>query len=85
MPVARRFRLLLMALLLIGGLALPSYVRAYALLGWRWPAGTDIRMYLQLNRAPVAFQDGSASWNASAAAAMATWNEQFNLVRFVEG
>lgn len=41
-------------------------------------------MHLGLNRPPVAFQDGSASWNASAADALATWNQYVDSVKFVE-
>ena len=41
-------------------------------------------MQLGLNRPPVPFQDGSASWNASAADALAIWNQYIDTVKFVE-
>jgi hypothetical protein len=64
--------------------AIPS-AAAFSLLGYSWPAGSQIQVHLQLNRPPVAFQDGSASWNASAADALATWNQYLVTASFVEG
>lgn len=55
----------------------------YALMGFSWPAGADIEMHLDLNRAAVNFQDGSSSWNASAADALRIWNQHLETVRFV--
>lgn len=52
--------------------------------GYSWPTGTDIVMHLQLSRAAVFFQDGSASWNGSAADALRIWDEHLGTVRFVE-
>src|SRR3954471_428727 len=41
---------------------------AFSLNGYKWPSGSDITVYLQLGaRARVALQDGSASWEESAA------------------
>jgi hypothetical protein len=57
---------------------------AYSLNGYRWPSGTQIGMHLQLTRAPVAFQDGSASWDASAADALSIWNQYVDSVKFVQ-
>lgn len=42
-------------------------------------------MHLQLDRPPVALQDGSSSWNASAAEALALWNQYLDTVSFVQG
>ena len=55
----------------------------YALNGYSWPAGTQIRMHLQLSRTSGALQDGSASWDASAADALSIWNENIDTVKFV--
>ena len=59
------------------------FAQGYALNGYRWPAGRDIVVHLQLNRAPALFTDGSTSWNASAANALAFWNRHLAQVRFV--
>jgi sugar lactone lactonase YvrE len=56
---------------------------AFSLNGYSWPHGTQIEMHLQLTRPPVAFQDGSASWNASATDALAIWNSNLDSVQFV--
>ena len=42
-------------------------------------------MHLQLNRPQVALQDGFATWNASAADALAIWNQYLVTASFVEG
>ena len=42
-------------------------------------------MHLQLNRPQVGLQDGFASWNASAADALAIWNQYLVTASFVEG
>lgn len=39
-------------------------------------------MHLQLSRPAARFQDGSAGWNASAADALAIWNQHLDLVHF---
>ncbi|MEY2483999.1 MAG: hypothetical protein QOK24_2527 [Verrucomicrobiota bacterium] len=57
---------------------------SYSLNGYKWPSGSQIGMHLGLNGPPVLFQDGSASWNASAADALATWNQYVDAVKFVE-
>jgi hypothetical protein len=56
----------------------------FSLNGYRWPSGSQIGMSLGLNRPPVPLQDGSASWNASAADALAIWNQYVDIVKFVE-
>jgi Putative Ig domain/Matrixin len=57
-------------------LALVQKTRAqnYNLLGPAWPAGSNVVMNLGLGPTTVALQDGSASWNASAADALDIWN-----------
>ena len=74
-------------MLCIGGAVLlvaSSRLSGFALIGDSWPAGTEIVMHLSLSRAATGFQDGSASWNASAADALRIWNEHLGTVRFVE-
>ena len=72
------------AALLIAALAASRAVLGFALMGDSWPAGSDIVMHLSLSRSSSGFQDGSASWNASAADALRIWNEHLQTVRFVE-
>ncbi|MEY2506037.1 MAG: hypothetical protein QOH01_366 [Verrucomicrobiota bacterium] len=55
----------------------------FALNGYRWPDGAQISMHLQLTRVTGALQDGSASWNASAADALNIWNQYLDTVQFV--
>lgn len=66
---------------LVLGLGNAAY--GYALHGYSWPAGTQIVMHLQLSRPPVALQDGSVSWDASAADALSIWNQSCEAVQFV--
>jgi len=82
-PPAKRLALLLP--LLLATVMAPSSADAFALNGYRWPEGTGIVMRLSLSRPPVSFQDGSASWNASAADALKIWNQHVDTVTFVEG
>jgi hypothetical protein len=46
----------------------------YNLLGPAWSAGSNVVMKLGLGPTTVALQDGSGSWNASAADALDIWN-----------
>ena len=62
-----------------------QHLPAFSLNGYHWTTGSDITMHLNLTRPPVSFQDGSASWNASAADALAIWNQYLDQVRFVPG
>jgi hypothetical protein len=68
-------------LLLAGGVA---STQGYSFHGYSWPLGTQIVMHLQLSRTVVPLQDGSASWNASAADALAIWNQYLDTVQFAE-
>lgn len=70
-----------LGLLLSFGAGLP--VLGFSLLGYTWPPTTQIRMHLDLSRAFTSLQDGSASWNDSAADALNTWNQYIDVVRFV--
>lgn len=54
------------------------------LLGSSWPTGSQIAMHLQLDRPIVQLQDGSLSWNASAADALGIWNQYLDKVQFVQ-
>lgn len=58
---------------------------AFSLNGYNWPAGSQITLHLQLSRPPVVLQDGSSSWNASTADALALWNQYLDTVSFVQG
>src|SRR5687767_5786104 len=51
--------------------AVPRNSPAYAVNAQNWPAGSQIEMHLQLTRPAVPLQDGSASWDTSAADALA--------------
>ncbi len=73
-------------ILLVSGLfvAVPPQSSAWVLNGYTWPVGSNIVMHLQLSRPPpVRFPDGSAGWNASAADALAIWNQHLDFVHFV--
>jgi len=70
----------LVLFLFLGGAA-PAF--SFALNGYRWRDGTQITMHLQLTRDSGALQDGSASWNASAADALNIWNQYVDTVQFV--
>src|SRR5438270_11546020 len=56
---------------------------AYSLNGFHWPDGTQIGMHLGLSRTQVPLQDGFATWNDSAADALAIWNSYVPKVAFV--
>ncbi|HEX8490168.1 MAG TPA: matrixin family metalloprotease, partial [Chthoniobacterales bacterium] len=71
-----------LGLLLFAG---SSRALGFSLNGYRWPAGSQINVNLQLSRTPVPLQDGSASWNASAADALAIWNQHLDSGSLVEG
>ncbi len=71
--------LLVMALFV----AVPPRSSAWVLNGYTWPVRSNIVMHLQLSRPPVRFPDGSAGWNASAADALAIWNQHLDFVHFV--
>lgn len=58
-------------------------VRGFVLLGYTWPEGSQVSIHLQLNRPAVALQDGSASWNDSAADALALWNQYLGSIQLV--
>lgn len=68
-------------------LVLTAWQRAdgYSLHGFSWPAGSQVEMHLQLERPFTTLQDGSASWNASAADALAIWNQHLDMIKFVAG
>lgn len=78
-----RRNILVLPLLLSLSLA-PQRVSAFALNGYHWPDGTNIVMHLQLVRPPVPLQDGSPSWDASAADALSLWNQQLDKAHFVQ-
>jgi matrixin len=54
--------------------------KAYVLEGPTWPRGSTVIMRLGLGPTPVALQDGLASWNASAADALAIWNGYLDFI-----
>ena len=53
----------------------------YSLLANRWPNGT-VTMHLQLGSGSGTLVDGATSWNAVATNALATWNNNIDLVKF---
>ena len=57
-------------------------LNGYALLGTLWSAGSQIAMRLQLGDADLSLQDGSRTFNNSAADALALWNQQIGAVHF---
>lgn len=65
-------------------ISIPS-APGFALNGYKWPIGSPISVNLQLIRTPVPLQDGSASWNASAADALAIWNQYLSGSSLVQG
>src|SRR2546423_10005612 len=77
----RAFTACFLGLFLLLGGAAPGF--SFALTGYRWPDGTQIAMHLQLTHFSGALQDGSASWNASAADALNIWNQYVDTVQFV--
>src|SRR3982074_967612 len=77
----RAFTACFLGLFLLLGGAAPAF--SFALNGYRWPDGTQIAMHLQLTHFSGALQDGSASWNASAADALNIWNQYVDTVQFV--
>lgn len=78
-----RPRAALLAIALFATAALPRQLVGYALNGYTWPNSSQVAMHLELTRAPVSFQDGSASWSASAADALAIWNQYISKIQFV--
>lgn len=80
-PFRRPTLFVVLGLLLLAGGALS--VSAFSLTGYTWPAGTQIMMHLQLERASGPLQDGSADWNASASEALNSWNQNIDTVKFV--
>ena len=64
-------------------LAAGQGIYGYVFHGYSWPAGTQVQMHLQLDGPAVSLQDGSASWNDSAADALLTWNQYMETVQFV--
>lgn len=76
------FRACFLGLLLLFAGAVSGF--AFAFNGYTWTAGSQILMHLQLNsRAAVPLQDGSNSWDDSAADALAIWNQYADTVQFV--
>ncbi|MBA2430743.1 MAG: matrixin family metalloprotease [Chthoniobacterales bacterium] len=65
--------------------SLAQAASAFVLNGRYWPAGSEIVMHLQLQGLPPDFRDGVASWNDSAADALAAWNQELGTVQFVRG
>jgi len=78
----RAFTACFLGLFLFLGGAVPGF--SFALNGYTWPSGTSIAMHLQLSSRPaVPLQDGSASWDASAADALGIWNQYMDGAQFV--
>ena len=56
--------------------------RAYNTLGPSWPEGSTIVMQLALGPTSVTLEDGSGTWDGSAAAALPAWNLKMETVQF---
>lgn len=80
-----RGRLTIRALAALLSLAGAASSFAVALLGDSWPADSDVVIHLSLSRPSSGLQDGSASWNASAADALQIWIQHLDTVQFVQG
>ena len=81
-PTSRQWPAVLVAIpLVLAGSA--SRLFSYALEGQTWPFGTTVNIELGLG-APKSgiLQDGFLTFNASAANALALWNQQLNLMQF---
>ena len=76
----RRFVTCSLALLLT--FAAMTSASAFWLTNQAWVRGTRIDMQLSLGPAPVALQDGAATWDAVAAAALDIWNQHLEGVQF---
>lgn len=74
-------RLLAVALLLLPVALTHAWVQNN---GYSWPSGSTVSMRLQLTRSSVNFLDGSSSWNAVAASALAIWNQHLDTLQFAE-
>ena len=72
-------------LLASGLLALTHIASGYALNGYTWPDGSQIVMHLGLSHTPNSIQDGTGSWNGSAADALSIWNQYITKVQFLPG
>lgn len=55
---------------------------AYNTLGPIWPAGSNIVMQLELGPTSVTLEDGSGTWDGSAADALSAWNPFMEVVQF---
>jgi YVTN family beta-propeller protein len=82
-PPRRLGRFLTACLGLFLALAGASPVFSFSLNGYRWPDGAQIVLHLQLTHLTDGLQDGSASWNDSAADALNVWNQFADTVQFV--
>lgn len=76
---ALTFLFSLVAALMLGSV---SPVLAFVFTGVSWPTNTTINMQLALGATSVALQDGSGTWNNSAANALGIWNQQLQGVQF---
>jgi hypothetical protein len=69
--------------LLVGALLVVPSVKAYVLEDSRWPSG-NITVQLQLSSGSLSLLDGFTSWNASAADALAAWNQYLDRVKLID-
>ncbi|MDQ6860332.1 MAG: putative Ig domain-containing protein [Verrucomicrobiota bacterium] len=81
----RRQHWLSVLFLALAVVAFSSRAFGYSFNGYRWTDGTQIVLHLALNRPEIPLQDGSPSWNASAADAIAIWNPYVPKVLLVAG
>ena len=69
------------ALLLAVG---PGVTHGFIVHNYKWPPNSEIVMHLHAGAPAMPLQDGSASWDASAADALRLWNEHLAGVQFKE-
>lgn len=80
LPAPMYFRRLLVGIL---SLLIGKSAFSYSLENSQWPDGSRVQMQLELGPTSVALQDGSASWDDSAADALSQWNQHIDSVAFV--
>lgn len=77
-----RFRFATCSVALLLAIGAVRSASGFVQTGSSWPFGTRIDMQLSLGPTAVTLQDGSATWNNCAAAALEIWNQHLEAVQF---
>lgn len=77
LKISQIARLLPVCLLL---LITANQAKGFALLNLQWPAGSKVVVQLQLGPTTVALQDGTGTWDGSAADTLAIWNGYLDFI-----